>query len=297
MEAPLSLGSEFFKAHGHGNDYLVFREGTAWPLTPAAVRRVCHRQRGVGGDGIVVLLDGPKKDGVPVPPFSLRMFNPDGGEFERSGNGLRVLGAYLYAQGWVGLGRSFPVEVGGDRVSMEILERLDGGGLSIAVEMGKVDFGLDAVGADPLQFEPGPTLAGPHGEELSLHPVSVGNPHCVVFLDGLTEEVLLSLGPFLTSHMGFPAGTNVQLARSRPGNRLEILIWERGVGRTASSGTSACAAAAASVRAGRAEPGPVQVDMEGGAFTVNVSPTWEVRLEGPVEPVFTGIWVGGVSTE
>jgi diaminopimelate epimerase len=290
MDGLLSLRSRFFKAHGHGNDYLVFEEGTGWEVDPVSVQKVCHRQRGVGSDGIVALLRGPGHEDKPRPPFRLRMFNPDGGEFERSGNGLRVFGAYLFTRGWVEVGVPFPVEVGGDRVSMEILEVLPGGELSIAVDMGEVSFGLEAVAGDPKNFGSGPSLVGPRGQELTLNPVSVGNPHCVVFLDELGEEDLLALGPFLTSYAGFTAGTNVQLAKELPGNRVEILIWERGVGRTASSGTSACAAAAASVRTGRAEPGPVRVEMEGGTFTVTVSPTWEVRLEGPVEPLFEGAW-------
>lgn len=290
MNAPLSLSSGFFKAHGHGNDYLVFEEGAGWEVGAESVQQVCHRQKGVGSDGIVALLRETSEEGIPGPPFRLRMFNPDGGEFERSGNGLRVLGAYLFTREWVEVRKPFPVEVGGDRVSMEILEQLPGGALSIAVDMGKVAFGLEAVGADGSFFGPDTSLPGPGGDVLTLNPVSVGNPHCVVFLDDLNEEGLLSLGPFLTSHKGFPAGTNVQLARSRPGNRVEILIWERGVGRTTSSGTSACAAASASVRTGRADPGPVYVDMEGGTFTVTVAPDWDVRLEGPVEPVFEGTW-------
>ena len=112
--------------------------------------------------------------------------------------------------------------------------------------------------------------------------------HCVAFREELPEEDLLRLGPYLTKHAVFPQGTNVQLARMAGEGRVEILIWERGVGRTSSSGTSACAAAAASVHRGFQQPGRIQVVMGGGDFMVTVAPEGTVRLEGPVEPLMEG---------
>lgn len=285
MDQSLSLSAGFFKAHGHGNDYLVFEEGEAWPVTPGRVRSVCHRTRGVGGDGIVSLL-------AEGPPFRLRMFNPDGSEFERSGNGLRILGAYLFREGRVRLRQPFPVEVGGERVEIEILSADPGGELNIAVEMGVARFGVEAVGGVPTAFLGEGTLNGPDGEALDMRLVSIGNPHCVVFRRSLREEDLVGLGPFLTSNPAFPRGINVQLAHPRGDREVEILIWERGVGRTASSGTSACAVASACVQAGALQPGRIRVGMEGGEFTVTVSPGFEVRLEGPVIPIATGRLTG-----
>ena len=107
MEHRLSLEATFYKGHGHGNDYLVFREGEGWAVTSEAVSRVCDRWRGAGGDGIVAVLRPFE------PPFRLRMFNPDGSEFERSGNGLRILGAYVWDEGWAETGVPFRVKVGG----------------------------------------------------------------------------------------------------------------------------------------------------------------------------------------
>ncbi len=285
MDQNLSLAGGFFKGHGHGNDYLVFEEGDGWLVTPETVQVVCDRTRGVGGDGIVALL-------AEGPPFRLRMYNPDGSEFERSGNGLRVLGSYLFGEGRVRLAEPFPVEVGGEGVEMEILGVDPGGGLNIAVEMGVVRFGPEAVGADPTCFVRGSVLPGPASEELDLHLVSVGNPHCVVLQRSLGEEALLRLGPFLTSNPAFPRGINVQLAQPTGDRAVRILIWERGVGRTASSGTSACAVASACVRAGVLLPGRIQVGMEGGEFTVTVSPGFHVRLEGPIQPVAVGRLTG-----
>jgi diaminopimelate epimerase len=296
VDHALSLGSRFFKGHGHGNDYLVFEEGDAWSVTAETVQVICHRHRGVGGDGIVALLS-PGDAGRPLEghgegssgsPFRLRMFNPDGSEFERSGNGLRIFGAYLFSRGEVGVGNRFLVEVGGERVEMEVLGEEPGGYLNVAVEMGKARFGIEAVGGERGAFGLGATLKGPSGSALKVHLVSIGNPHCVLFRDELQEDEFLELGPFLASNTAFPAGTNVQLARVLGEGEVDILIWERGVGRTSSSGTSACAVASACVQAGALQPGRIRVGMEGGSFTVTVSPEMTIRLEGPVQPLVTG---------
>jgi len=290
MDHSLSLSRRFFKGHGHGNDYLVFEEGCGWPVNSETVERVCHRWRGPGADGIVALLagDGPLRRRRPEDPFRLRMFNPDGSEFERSGNGLRVLGAYLYGRGRVREGDPFPVEVGGEVVQMEILSRASGGLVNVSVEMGRARFGMEAVRGESGDLDDGRYLAGPDGESLDVQPVSVGNPHCVTFRDALSQDDLIRLGPYLTGHAVFPRGINVQLARVAGPGAVEILIWERGVGRTTSSGTSACAVAAACVRRGLLEPGRIRVGMEGGDFWVTVAPEGEVRLEGPIRPVMEG---------
>lgn len=265
----------FYKAHGLGNDYLVFEEGDAWAVSAEAVEAVCDRWRGPGGDGIVVLLAPGGGE-----PFRLRMFNPDGGEFERSGNGLRVLAAFLASEGRVG-DAPFPVEVGGDRITMQVLGRPAPGLYDIGVEMGRVSFEPGAVGLDPARLEA-------DGPGVDVQTVSVGNPHCVVFRDALSLEELRRLGPALATHPAFAAGTNVQLALPEGGGRVRALVWERGVGHTSASGTSACAVASAAVRRGHARPGEVEVVMEGGILRVTVTDDYDVTLRGPVQEVMRG---------
>ena len=272
-------GAGFFKGHGLGNDYLVFPFGDGWAASPGAVRAVCDRWRGVGADGIV--LHSPPEER----PWRLRMFNPDGSEFERSGNGLRVFAAYAAARGWVG-GEGFAVEVGGDRVHMRVEECLGGGVHDVSVEMGRAS--LDPADAGLASEWRGRPLSHPAEGTLDCTPVGVGNPHCVVFTGDLSAAALSRLGPFLTAHEAFPAGVNVQLARPVARGCVEIAIWERGVGYTRASGTSSCAAAVAAAGRGLVDYGDIEVRMEGGTLQVNVSRELEVTLRGPVQGVAAG---------
>lgn len=288
-----------YRAHGLGNDYLVVQEGDAWPVEPAAVRAVCDRWQGVGSDGIVVVLSSPPhEDEVPV---GLRMFNPDGSEFERSGNGLRIAAAWLHRNGRAATARPFRVEVGGEVVDLEVHGHTDRGVFDVSAAMGRARTGPEAVGLDPDALADGApmgadglleTLAtGP----LPVHLVSVGNPHCVVFVGALCDEdappgcfsgaSLERMGPGLATHPGFVHGTNVQLARMDPSGDVDIHIWERGVGPTRASGTSSCAVAVAAVASGRRPPGVVTVRMPGGELLVGVTAELDVTLRGPVQEV------------
>lgn len=281
-----TAGATFYKAHGLGNDYLVFEEGDAWPLTPGNVARVCDRFRGPGGDGIV-LLHPARPSGV----FGLRMFNPDGSEFERSGNGLRVLASWLARTGRVG-GAPFSVEVGGDEVAMTV-HGVRGALHDVSVEMGRARVGPAAVSLDPSALDDAGRLAGPDGERLDVTLVSVGNPHLVVWRPEPDLAELARLGPFLTAHPALEHGANVQLARPDGPGRCRALIWERGVGRTSASGTSSCAVAVASVVRGLHPAGPITVVMEGGRLEVGVTPELDVVLRGPVEEVCEGALTPG----
>lgn len=282
---PPLVAASFFKAHGLGNDYLVFDEGDAWLASPEAVARICDPHRGVGSDGIVVLMADRAGD-----VFRARMFNPDGSEFERSGNGLRVLSAYLTR---VAPQRSrYVVEVGGERVALEVHER-KGRVLDVSVEMGRAATGPEAVALDPSALDERGRIAGPDGEPLRVIPVSVGNPHLVVLTDHPTERDLDRIGAFLVGHPALTHGANVQLASRVGAGVLRALIWERGVGPTSASGTSACAVAVAAVREGWAEPSELRVEMPGGVLSVTVSEALDVVLRGPVEEVCTGTLVEG----
>ena len=300
MRTPLSVHPRFFKAHGHGNDYLVFEEGPGLSLMPELIRRICDRWRGPGADGLVVVESTPA--GAET---RLRMFNPDGGEFERSGNGLRIAGVYLRHLGRAGDG-PFLVTVGGDRIRLEVAGPDVAGVYDARADMGKVTFpaGPPFVARDrvdgrgrvalPLSRPPGERGRGGSAgggvdvDVVEVVPVAVGNPHAVAFRRSWTRGEVKHYGPLIGTSAAFPQGTNVQFADVPAGGEIAIRIWERGVGRTSASGTSACAAAAAAARSGLVPAGPVTVQMEGGAMEVDVDPDWTVRLRGPVEEVCFG---------
>ena len=295
---PIRILPHFFKAHGHGNDYLVFEEGPGAPLTTGLIRAICDRHRGPGSDGIVVVESG-WRDGEP----RLRMFNPDGSEFERSGNGLRIAGVYLRRcgaarEGW------FPVTVGGDRVRLRVSGPGEDGAWDASVEMGKVGFPAGPPFVDPDAVDGRgrvtmalPRLGGDGGGggaplKVELIPVSVGNPHAVAFAAGWSRAEADLYGPLIAAGAAFPRGTNVQFASTRAGCEIRVRIWERGVGRTLASGTSACAAVAAAVKSGLMPHGRVAVRMEGGTMEVELREDWSVSLHGPVEEVCDGVLAG-----
>jgi len=278
----------FFKAHGHGNDYLVFEQGEGPQLTPLLIRRICHPHRGPGADGLVVA-ESAQAGSVAM----LRMFNPDGREFERSGNGLRIAGVYLTRVGRRGAER-FPVEVAGDEVWLEV-SGPDGAGVwDVSADLGRVEFPdgppflasgrLNDGGTVPLR------LSAPDGGDavVEVMPVSVGNPHAVAIREGWSRREVEHYGPLIATHPAFPCGTNVQFAELRVGGKIAIRIWERGVGATSASGTSACAAVAAALKSGLVPGGRTTVQMEGGSMDVDLGADWSVRLRGPVEEVCTG---------
>ncbi len=278
----------FQKGEALGNDYLVVDAADLpWPLTPARAAALCDRHRGPGSDG-VVLVDLTGED------TSIRILNPNGSEAEKSGNGLRILAAYLHGRGLVG-SEPFTVRLIKDSVRMRVEESLPDGGVIVSVEMGRARFRGDDVGFRPRTAEvlgwPLP-LDGNDSAEVST--VSLGNPHCVVFVPELERTDFLRRAPQLCTHEAFSAGTNVQFARVAGPRVLEAWIYERGVGETLASGSSACAVAAVAVRRGLAQPGWFEVRMPGGSLDVEVGTDFDVRLRGPARIVYEGRLRGGI---
>ena len=283
------LTMSFHKYDALGNDYLVL-DPMDWPECPDGdtVRRICDRRHGVGADGV---LWGP----VGRDPFTLRLFNPDGSEFEKSGNGLRIFARYLWDRR-LPHGRNFDILTPGGTVTAHIL---DAQGDRIAVDMGRASFDTSDAGIHGARREiiEEEMQAGDRTVRLSV--VSIGNPHCVVFaVDGreiecMDELVSLaqSLGPWLEVLPLYRNRTNVQFARVVDPHMLEIAIWERGAGYTLASGTSSCSAAAVAARTGRCAS-PVTVRMPGGEMLVEINADWHVRLTGTVSPVMSGTWSG-----
>ncbi|HEV2148113.1 MAG TPA: diaminopimelate epimerase [Longimicrobiaceae bacterium] len=274
----------FFKGHGLGNDYLALRlAGLPFGLTPPAVRLLCDRHTGVGSDGVLALVPSD------VAEFGVRIFNPDGSEAEKSGNGLRIFAAYLLETGGTAVGAPFTVETPGGVVRILIREASAEGVLDVEVEMGTASFRSADVGmAGPDRDTVGEVLELPAGDRMDITAVSVGNPHCVVFEDEVDEDDRRRRAPQISTHATFTRGTNVQFARVAGPATVEAWVWERGAGETRASGSSACAVAAAAVRRGLVPEREVEVRMPGGALHVTVRDDWSLVLRGPVEGVYRG---------
>jgi diaminopimelate epimerase len=230
----------------------------------------------VGSDGILV------SDSAPGGRFSVLILNPDGSEAEKSGNGLRILSRYLYDQGCVS-GERFAVVTAGGTVTCQVRE----GGHAVFVEMGTARFDSVSIPVAGPPREVVDEEIEVAGERLRFTAVTVGNPHCVVHVDDLAPELALWLGPELETHELFPNRTNVQFVRVLDRRRVAIEIWERGAGYTLASGSSSCAAAAASVRLGLCD-GDVTVLMPGGRLQIGVDEAYGLTMLGPVAKVADG---------
>lgn len=269
---------KFSKGHGLGNDYLVVDAvDLSFEVTPAFIRAICDRHRGVGSDGLLI---GNITDGS----IGLRIYNPDGTEAEKSGNGLRIFGAYLYGRGVVRQDW-FDVELIKDSVSMRVEQELPGGSLMIRAAMGRANFDENAVS---FSGRSGAELDLPEGGTATITTVSLSNPHCVVFVEALERTDFLRRAPQLSNHGAFRFGTNVQFARVLDRARVEAWIWERGVGETLASGSSSCAVAAAAVKRGAVDAGVITIQMPGGQAEVEVRDDFEVLLRAPAQIILEG---------
>ena len=274
----------FYKGHGLGNDYIVMDPSDLdFRLTPKNIRLICNRNLGIGGDGILTVEPGNGAD------FGLRIFNPDGSEAEKSGNGLRIFARFLHATQRTRQ-ISFTVDTLGGLVEIQIHPDRHGDASLATVEMGRADFNPRAL---PCALDEGELIERPiaaAGRNLRFTGVSVGTPHCVIFRpagEAWTRDDLLELGPALENHDLFPNRINVQLAVPTGPNEIFILIWERGAGETLASGSSSCAAACAAVRLGLVKS-PVTVNAQGGALDVAIDPGFRLTMKGPVAEVAQG---------
>ncbi len=271
----------FVKSHALGNDYIVVDPGAlSFPLAPQAIRMICDRHRGVGSDGILAHVPSDRAD------FGLRIYNPDGSEAEKSGNGLRIFARYLHDHG-LAKAREFRIETPGGIVNVAL--RLKGREVEdITIDMGAATFQSAQIPVAGPSREVVDEAIEVDGDPLVFTAVSVGNPHCVVFVPDLSQVDLHRLGPKLERHRVFPNRTNVQFAEVKSRNRVTILIWERGAGETMASGSSACAVAAAAVRKQLADR-ELTITMPGGDLQISVALDWSIRMAGPAVEVYTGV--------
>ncbi len=269
---------DFYKYHGLGNDYIVIDpQKTKIDLNPERIKLICDRNFGVGSDGI---LFGPIFEGENI---SLRIYNPDGSEAEKSGNGIRIFSRYLVDAEHVS-DKRFTLRTAGGDVKVQL--RKDDGSL-INVDMGSFTFTSNEI---PVGGEVRDVI----DEEFSIDDklfkvtcLSVGNPHCVISLDEISAELAREIGPKVENHPMFPNRINMQLLKVMDRGNISIEIWERGAGYTLASGSSSCAAACAAFKLGLVD-NLVNVHMPGGMLEIEIDGENHIHMTGPVASVAEG---------
>ena len=270
---------KFEKYHALGNDYLVYDPPSGdHEFSSEEIIRICHRNFGLGSDGILV---GPLQ--TEKAEFGLRILNPDGSEAEKSGNGLRIFAKYLFDQKKVG-SSPFTVDTLGGIVTCEVRDDAS----SISVEMGQVSFHSDVIPVS-VEGEAREVLneeINLNGKTYKYYAGTIGNPHCVVPLTDISEALARQLGPELENHPLFPNRTNVQLLQILDRNRIRIEIWERGAGYTLASGSSSSAAGAVARKMGACDK-EITVEMPGGEIGLVIDDDYNVKMTGPATRVAT----------
>jgi diaminopimelate epimerase len=268
----------FCKYQALGNDYLVL-DPKNWQgeLKTDRIQRLCDRHYGVGSDGI---LWGPMIGSGAG--FRLRIFNPDGSEAEKSGNGLRIFARYLWDKKLVNK-EYFVMETPGGNVRAQVLDQ----DKCVRVEMGRLSFDSRNI-----------PVTGPEREVLNetieikdkpwiFCAATIGNPHCVVLTDNVSAELARQIGPLIETDPRFPNRTNVQFMKVLDRKNIQLEIWERGAGYTLASGSSSCAAAGAACKLGLCDR-DITVHMPGGALEITIEENYEITLTGPVAKVAEG---------
>jgi diaminopimelate epimerase len=272
------------KMQGCGNDYVYvdcFRQ--PMPHDPAGLSRIISdRHFGIGGDGLILICPSDKADG------RMRMFNADGSESEMCGNGIRCVAKYLYDHGLV---RRSPLTIETGRGILTLELEVSGG----AVRQVRVDMGEPIVQAERIPTTlpgdpPQETTLEVGGQTLRVTCVSMGNPHCITFVETITDAQVLGLGPQVERHVAFPRRTNVEFVRVNRPDDVTLRVWERGSGETLACGTGACAVAVAGHLTGRTQR-RITAHLPGGDLQLYWSEVDNhVYMTGPAVEVFSGEW-------
>ena len=258
--------------HGLGNDYLVFDPNhNELKLDEANVKMLCDRNEGLGADGV---LEGPilKEDGMHV-----KVWNPDGSESETSGNGVRIFAKYLIDHEYV-KEQKFSIETLSGPVEVECLNSR---ATEFRVNMGKASFISREI---PVTGEVREVINETftfNKKDYKATCLTVGNPHCIIFMDEVSPEIAKDLGPYVENADEFPERMNLQICRRIDSGNLDIEIWERGSGYTKASGTGSCAAAMAAYRLGLTES-RINVNQPGGIIQIDIKEDDTIYMTGSV---------------
>ncbi len=269
----------FAKLHGTANDFVYVDARDGFPGDPAALApRLCDRHRGIGADGLILLLRSETAD------CRMRIYNADGSVAEMCGNGIRGFAKFVHDRGLV---RADPLRVETDAgVKTVRWELRDGRVARVTVDMGTPVWDGRQIPVDA----DGEVIERPlavDGTTYTVTCVSMGNPHCVVFREEIASLPLPVLGPRFEHHPFFPRRVNTEFIRVAGPGRLEMRVWERGAGETLACGTGACAAAVAAARTGRADR-HVTVALPGGELEIEWRADDRVLMTGDAVEAFEG---------
>ena len=269
---------DFYKYHALGNDYIVIDPNKIdVSLSPDNIRLICHRNFGIGSDGILYgPIFGSEK-------MKLRILNPDGSEAEKSGNGIRIFSKYLLDAGYI-TSKIFQLITLGGEVTIEIT---DSSIPLITVNMGAVTFQSDLIPVAGSSREVIENDLLIDSVPLKMTCLSIGNPHCIIPMPNISKEIASALGPRIETHQMFPNRINVQFLKVLDRQNIQIEIWERGAGYTLASGSSSCAAASAAYRLGLTNE-TMKVHMPGGKIDISIQPNGDVYMTGSVSNVMQG---------
>ena len=272
---------KFTKMHGAGNDY-IYVNCLDTPLAdPEQVSiKVSHRRFGIGADGLVLILPSVGSD------YAMRIFNADGSEAEMCGNAVRCIGKYLYERGITDK----------DRISIETkggIKKLELNVINGKVESVRVDMGEPILEGEriPVKIKRTPVLNEPFeidGHKLLMNAISVGNPHAIFFVEKITDELVLGIGPKIENHELFPNRTNVSFVEVISPSEMRMRVWERGSGETFACGTAAAAVLVAAVLTERTERAAT-IHLRGGDLQIEWAEDNHVYKTGPAAFVCDGI--------
>lgn len=276
----------FTKMEGLGNDYIYVDCMAGEPASDweNLSIRISDRHFGVGADGIILIM--PSK----VADFRMRMFNADGSEGKMCGNGSRCVAKYVYDNGLTRKTEVTLETLAGIKV-LKMHLGADGKVDTVTVDMGEpilTAAEVPALSASERMVEE--TLPTAKHGDFAVTAVSMGNPHGVIFVDEITDELVLGAGPELERHSAFPDRANIEFVKVIDGETVQMRVWERGSGETLACGTGACATAVAAALTGRTNR-KVTVKLIGGDLSIE----WNekdnhVYMTGPARTVFTGVW-------
>jgi diaminopimelate epimerase len=273
--------NHFVKSHGLGNEYIIFdSEHINFKMNETNIKKLCNIHFGIGSDGILLKVPSSEAD------FGLKIFNPDGSEAEKSGNGLRIFSKFLYDDKWSN-SKNITIETKGGIVNASVIESKNNRATIIKIDMGKAIFDSKLIPVKNNNPECMDERLTIQDTTFSINCVSVGNPHCVILRDTLDIVQIKKYGPQIESNTLFPNRINVQFAKVLNDKEVEILIWERGAGFTLASGSSSCAVAAVLYKKGLIQS-PVTIRMLGGALTINIDKSWNLQMTGEVKQIAEG---------